>query len=345
MGFSIAIGAFAAGVAIGNLPYNFQIIGKIKPLRDYFATLFFATLGLELVFTSVETIIVPLLILLFLVVVLKPLVVIVITSVFGYTRKTSFMAGINLAQVSEFSLIIVAEGMLIGQISREIFSIAVILAIITIVMTSYFVKFDKGLYRIVKPFLKPLNLIRTKKKKLSYMPNEGKYKAILLGYDRIGFSIMKAFKKLNKKFIVVDFNPDIIKRLIKEKIPCIYGDIGDLEILERLDLNRAEIVISTVPELKDNKNLISYVKERNKRASIFVTANRIHEALDLYEAKADYVILPHFLGGHHVSLMLENTTGNLSSLLKNKINHITELKKRKDMGFEHPKVRRDKEET
>tara|TARA_Y100000310_G_scaffold139226_1_gene138517 strand:+ start:15627 stop:17354 length:1728 start_codon:yes stop_codon:yes gene_type:complete len=345
LGFSIAIGAFAAGVAIGNLPYNFQIIGKIKPLRDYFATLFFATLGMELVFTSVESIAGPLIVLLIIVIVLKPIVVMVIASAFGYTRKTSFLAGINLAQVSEFSLIIVAQGMLIGQISREIFSIAVILAVITIVITSYFVKFDRSFYRRVRPLLKPLNVIRGKRKRLSYMPDHRKYNAILLGYDRIGYSILQAFKKLGKKFVVVDFNPDIVKRLIREKIPCLYGDIGDPEILERLDLDRAEIVISTVPELQDNKNLIKYVKERNKRTSIFVTANRIHEALDLYEAHADYVILPHFLGGHHVSLMLEDVTGNLSSLLKNKITHIEELKKRKQIGLEHPKIRRDKEET
>jgi len=83
---------------------------------------------------------------------------------------------------------------------------------------------------------------------LEYIPEKVKFEVILIGYDRIGYSIHKTMTKINKNLLVIDFNPDIIRRLLKSRIHCLYGDIGDLEIIERLDFKGAEIIISTVPE-------------------------------------------------------------------------------------------------
>ncbi len=342
-GFSIAIGAFAGGVAIGNLPYNYHIMGKIKPLKDFFSTIFFASLGMELVFTSFEKIIVPTLIFLAFVLLFKPVLVMIITSLFGYKKRISFLTGISLAQISEFSLIIVAQGQILGHINNEIFSISVLLAVITIITTSYFIKYDAWLYHHFEKILSPLDKFDRKEKKLSYIPKNHRYQVILLGYDRIGYSILEAVKKLKKTGMVVDYNPDIIKKLVNRNIPCMYGDLADPEILKRLNIPHAQIVISTIPEKEDSIYLINSVKEVNKRASIFVTANRVEEALRLYDKGADYVILPHFLGGHHVSLMLEDVTHDLSKLMKNKISHISELKNRTKFGMEHPKHRASKQ--
>ncbi|MDP7116209.1 MAG: cation:proton antiporter [Candidatus Woesearchaeota archaeon] len=343
VGFSIAIGAFAAGIALGNLPYNHHIAGRIKPLKDFFGTLFFASLGMQLVFTSLDSIILPVVILLVIVLLVKPLITMIITSLFGYKKRISFLTGISLAQVSEFSLIIVTQGLLLGHINNEIFSISVVLAVITIITTSYFIKYDNWLYHKLGVMLTPLDKFDKKERNLKYMPKHHRYQVILIGYDRIGYSILDMVKKLKKKILVVDYNPDIIKKLVKQNTPCIYGDISDPEILNHIDLSHAETIISTIPEKEDNTHLIQNVKEVNKRASIFVTANRVAEALTLYDRGADYVILPHFLGGHHVSLMLEDVTTDLSKLLKNKINHIAELKHRKGVGMEHPKHRASKE--
>ena len=336
-GFSIAIGAFVAGVALANLPYNIEIIGRVKPLRDFFSTLFFVSLGMELEFTNFSNMIGPLIILILFILLIKPLIMIFVTSKFRYTKRTSFLTGISLAQISEFSLIIVAQGMLLGHIGHNIFSLTVILAVVTIIATSYFIKYDKNLYHKLSDHL---NIFEHKdaSQKLEYDDEEKSYNAILIGYDRIGYSIYKTLHKLHTSVFVVDFNPDLVKKMIHSKVPCLYGDIGDIEILERLNLKDVEIVVSTVPDEQENELLIKKVKEVNDQATIFVTANKVDEALSLYDVGADYVILPHFLGGNHVSLLLEDVTNDIMKLVDNKVQHIEELKHRKHIGHEHPKL-------
>ena len=335
MGFSIAIGAFVAGVTLANLPYNIEIIGKVKSLRDFFSILFFVSLGMELLISSFKLIIKPLIIFLIIVIIVKPLVIMFLCSFFGYKKRTSFMVSSSLAQISEFSLIIVAQGMILGHISREIFSLTVLLAVITITLTSYLIKFDIPIYLRIKDYLNIFDKINMHKgQELEYLPRKS-HEVILVGYNRVGFSIVKTLKKLNKKMLVIDFNPETISRLIKEKIPCMYGDIGDLEIIERLNFKKAKLIISTIPTKRDNLLLIRKAREINKSIVIFVTADQVNEALSLYDAGADYVILPHLLGGEHASLLIERLS-SISKVLNYKIGHIKELKERHALGHEHP---------
>ena len=140
---------------------------------------------------------------------------------------------------------------------------------------------------------------------------------------------------MKKSVVIVDLNPDIIRQLIKEKIPCIYGDIGDTEILERLNLTQLELVISTIPSHPDNLLIIERVRAKNPEATIIVTSHSGEEALELYKKGADYVILPHFLGGEHISILLEDLTTNLKKLLQVKVNHIKELEERRKRHPHH----------
>ena len=110
---------------------------------------------------------------------------------------------------------------------------------------------------------------------------------------------------------------------------------GDIEIIERLDMKNVKIVISTIPERPENLLLIKKVKEHNREALIFVTAYQVEEALSLYDAGADYVILPHLLGGEHVSLILEDVTKDVNKLLETKMQHIRELNLRRELHPHH----------
>jgi len=335
IGFSIAIGAFVAGVTLANLPYNIEIIGKVKSLRDFFAVIFFVSLGMELILGSFWALLKPLIIFIILIIFLKPLITMSLCSFFGYKKRTAFLTSMSLAQISEFSLIIVAQGLFLGHLSQEIFSLTVILAVATIVSTSYFIKYEDKLYRKLAGFLEIFDRLTGTYNDLEYVPRK-KHEVILCGYNRIGYSIVNTLKKLKKKLLVVDFNPEVIRKLIDEKIPCIYGDVGDLEVLERLNLREAKMVISTVPKKRDNLLLIKKTKEENKKAIVFVNASHVEDALRLYDAGADYVVLPHFLGGEHVSLLIEDFTGDIKKIIDTKIKHIKELKKRRELGHEHP---------
>lgn len=335
IGFSIAIGAFVAGVTLANLPYNLEIIGKVKSLRDFFAVIFFVSLGMELSFGILGDILIPLIIFMILAVIIKPLLIMFLCSFFGYKKRTSFKVALSLAQISEFSLIIVAQGLILGHIGQEIFSITVILAVTTIILTSYLIKFENGIYLRFSSYLDVFDKLTGPYNHLEYIPRK-KHEFIICGYNRIGYSIVDKLKKMKKKMLVVDFNPEVIKRLIHDKIPCIYGDIGDIEILSRLNLRHAAMVISTAPSKRDNLLLIRTTRKENKHATIIVTSTHISKALELYDAGADYVIMPHLLGGDHMSLLLEEFSTDINKIIKHKIAHIKELHKRKSMVHWHP---------
>lgn len=340
-GFSIAIGAFAAGLSLASLPYNIEIEGKITPLKDFFSILFFVSLGVELRLNSLSTFLLPLVIFIAIVILLKPLLIILICSFFGFKKRTSFLTGAHLAQISEFSMIIVMQGLALGHIGNNIFSFTVILAVVSIALTSYADKVD-GLYTRIGKYFAWVDKIPSYAEDIEYVPEtKEKIDVILIGYDRIGYSVFNKLRDMKKNFLVVDYNPEVIKHLAEKKVHCIYGDISDQEVISRLDFSTVEFVICTTPNERNSLRLIKKAKEVKRKIIVFVTADHVDDALKLYDAGADYVILPHFLGGDHVSLMLEDATNNASSIIARKIKsikqrHIKELFHRKRLGHRYP---------
>ncbi len=168
------------------------------------------------------------------------------------------------------------------------------------------------------------------------MPEDAKKDVVLVGFDRTGYSIFHKLIKLKKEFLVIDQNPMVIRKLIHDKISCIYGDIGNPEILERLNFEKIKLIISTVPDERASHYLIQKAKEINPDISVFVTVYQIDDALDLYEAGADYVILPHLIGGDHVSFILEDISEDFTKIIKKKVEHIQDLHHRRNLHHHHP---------
>jgi Kef-type K+ transport system membrane component KefB len=334
IGLSITIGAFVAGVLLANLPYNIEIVGKVRPLRDFFAILFFTSLGLQLTFGGISSLILPILVLLTLAIIIKPIIIHVALVVLGHQPRTSFLAATSLAQISEFSLIIVLHGVSTGVIPQSILTMTIMLAIVTMTFTSYFMNYEAKAYHYFVKVLKRVGLnVNPHHKKLQ---QKMMYDVILCGYDRIGYSILNSLTSQKKSVVVVDFNPDIIKKLHHMKVPCIYGDICDAEVMGRLDMKQAKLVISTANSYEDNLLLLQKIKAANRYVPTIVTAHKIDQALELYRKGADYVILPHFLGGDMVSNLLPDFESNQLRMLMVKYRHINDLISRKNVGHEHP---------
>lgn len=336
LGFSIAIGAFLAGVTLGNLEYNLEIIAKVRSLRDFFALLFFVSLGMRLSPDIVKQMIMPLIVFGLFIVLFKPLLTMVVCSLFKYTKKPAFFSALSLSQVGEFSLVIAAQGLLLGHISSNLFSLVVVVTLFSITLSSYLIEHKEWFCRMLDKPLKIFEVFSTKG--AEYSPAEAEPSIVLCGHNRIGYSILKGFgKEMKKKVLIIDFNPEIIDKLAKEGYHCIYGDVSDEDIIEKMELERIEMLISTIPEVKDNLHLIKKTREANKRAKIIVTASEIDEALQFYKAGADYVIMPHFLGGEHASKLISEAEKKKKNLDEERKTHIRYLKERKGMGHEHPK--------
>ncbi len=335
LGFSIAIGAFIAGVALGNLQYSLDIISKVRSLRDFFSLLFFVSLGMGISLGVVRQWWIPLLVLLGITLAVKPLVIMTICSLFKYTKKPAFLTANSLAQIGEFSLILAAQGLVLGHITQELFSLVVITALISITLTSYFIQYDKWFYKLFERPLKIFEVFHAEG--LEYLPSEVRPKIILCGYNRIGYSILESLRRRKKEVLIVDFNPEVIDKLVRGGYHCIYGDATDDEITERMNLKNILMLISTVPEVNDNIHLIKKVRSANKKAKVIVTAPDIDEALKLYDQGAHYVILPHFLGGEHVSHLLDRFQRRKIDLHEERKKHVSHLYERKRMGHSHPK--------
>lgn len=292
---SIVIGAFFAGVALANSDYKTEIEGKIAPLRDFFSVIFFVALGMQLELISAEFVLI-LVLLLVLVLIVKPVIIMFIVRFFGYKKATSFFTGNSLAQTSEFSLIIVTLGFSLGHLSKGLFSTLVLLTIITMSTTTYMVTQQR---RLIPILAWPLNIaerFHTKKEELEFSHEDGK-KVVIFGCHRMGSLFLNEFENEKKDILVVDYDPEIIRSLINKRVPCIYGDISNEEVLSKANIRKAEYVISTVPDFEDNLYLVKKTREANKKAFVFIVANRISEARRLYEHGADYVILPQVIGG------------------------------------------------
>ncbi len=337
LGFSIEIGALVAGVSLSISPYSTEMSSKIRPLRDFFLIIFFIILGLNVQISNMGGIIINALILSAIVLFIKPLILMIFMALFKYTKRTNFIVGTTLAQISEFSLIILALGVSLGQISREILSTLTLTGIITITISTYMIiysnKFYKKMEKIVSIFERKDIKVNKKIKK--------EYDAILFGYNRIGFNILRSLKKIRKKYIVVDFNPDTISDLSKVRIPCVYGDMFDSDFLEELPLDKINLAISTVPDFEANLLLIETIRLVNNKAIIIVRAHQINEALELYKKGADYVLTPHFLGGEYVAKMIKDLRINQDKYKDEKEKHIKMLTEMLKKGHEHPKIERN----
>jgi len=335
IGFSMEVGALIAGVTLSMSPYHYEISSKMRPLRDFFIILFFILLGSQMVFGNISQFIIPAIIFSLFILIGNPLIVMILMGLLGYKKKTSFQAGLTVAQISEFSLIFIALGVQVGHITNEILSFITIIGLITIAGSTYFILYSDKMYPHLSKYLSIFERKNIRGKKQEKFKE---YEIFLFGYKRIGYEISQSFKKLKKKFLVIDYNPETISKLTKEKIECKYGDADDDEFLNELNLTETKMIISTMPDFDTNILLINKVKESNKKAIIIVIAHNIDEAKELYNCGATYVIMPHFLGGDHASMMISKNGLNIKKFLIERKKHIKYLKTKKELGHEHPKA-------
>lgn len=308
VGFSIEIGGFLAGLALANAMENSQILARVRALRDFFITIFFVFLGMNMVFSDLGKIFLPALVLTLFVLIVKPLIIMGIVGFLGYRKRTSFFTGISLAQVSEFSLIIIFLGNKLGHISSEIVSLLTLVVIATFTVSTYMITHVYTLYKFFHKYL----ILFEKKGTLREITDQTtleiedlKDHVVLIGANRMGQSILDSIKETKEKLIVVDFDPEIVKKLKKQNIHSFFGDISDLEIQEKAKVCDAKLIISTVPDIEDNLLLIKSLNHSNRKAKIIVAAVDFNDARELYKAGADYVVLPHLAGARHISKILE----------------------------------------
>lgn len=300
LGFSKEIGAFIAGLNLANLPYTYEINSKAKVLRDFFITIFFAGLGAGLVFGDISAYIAPIIILSLFVLIGNPIIVMSIMGAMGYDKRTSFFTGLNIANISEFSLIVVTLGRSLGHVSDSLYSAIGIIALVTMVTSSYMITYNNFLYSKLKHKLKffefkKSNISQTKQKTLANH-------IIIMGVGQIGEQILEQVLSFKEDYIAVDNDNNVIKELINNDINCMFGDVSDEEVLQELDIKDAEILICTLPSIEVNHIILKELKEipNSSRPFVIMVSNSAREGMELFVKGADYVIVKPYLSASKV---------------------------------------------
>lgn len=324
LGLSIEIGSFLAGVGLATSKFNLDIITKVKSLKDFFLVIFFVGLGISTPIITgtgfVYVIIFSLFILL-----IHPLVIQIIMGIMNFKRHTGLFVGLSLAQISEFSLILLALGVKLGHIDSDLLGVMTLTAIITITVSSYLMIHNQSIYNVLGDALKIFERKNTMKETSLIIDKNFVNHAIIIGARRTGYHILHTLKKLKQKIVVVDFNPEIAEEFAGKKIPIIYGDATDNEIIRHLNIKSAKMLISTIPNYLDNISILKKVKKINCNLVVYVMAFDVDEALELYKHHADYVILPQHISGEHVAYLLNQIKLDEKKLLDKKLRHIEQL--------------------
>ncbi len=332
LGFSIEIGALVAGVVLSVSPYSEEISSKLKPLRDFFVVMFFILLGARVTLHSAEAVLVPALVFSGLALLAKPFIIMTLMGLFKYKKKPAFLTSASLSQISEFSLILALLGLKTGHITENVFALIALTGIMSIAFSTYFMNYAHALYPRLSKTLK----IFERKNTFEEIQTLGTYDVILFGCNRTGFDFIEAFKSLKTKFLAVDFDPDIVDELLKKDINVKYGDADDGEFLEDIRLGEAKVIVSTIPDYDTSMNILSKANPVDHEVSIIVTSHDVNQAIDLYEHGADYVIVPHFIGGRVVSRLAEEAVYGERNLKAEKNGHYEYLKQRRELGHARP---------
>ncbi|MBS3059934.1 MAG: cation:proton antiporter [DPANN group archaeon] len=323
LGFSIAIGAFIAGIALSGFEYNVEIDGQIRSLRDFFSTIFFVALGLQIGLLSSAFLNLTLWFLI-IVLVFKPLITGFILYTLGYDGRTSTYTGFGLSQVSEFSFILAATGLAAGQLSPDLFSIITIVTIITITLTPYSFRHGLALYNILSWPKRTLKF-ETPSFFRRRMPHEKlpeaplKNHIIILGSKRMGNRIIAALHE-KLPMIVVDHDPDRINTLAKQGIYCIYGDVYNERVIQKTNIRDAIAVISTVHDKEITESIVKLIRKQNQHAIIIARADHTKDAVKLYELGCDIAFIPELYTGRKVAQYLsEIFLGEFEARSRNQI--------------------------
>jgi Kef-type K+ transport system membrane component KefB len=303
LGFSKELGAFLAGISLASTQYREMISSRLKGMRDFMLLFFFIGLGSGIEISMLESQLWPAILLSVFVLIGNPIIMMAVMLRMGYRVRTSFVAGITIAQISEFSLIMLALGLQLGHIDTEIVGLVTLVGLITIALSTYLIMYSNEIYDFCDPWLSKLERNHGKAEPGSNAPAghgiEGEYDVILFGLGRYGSNIARGLRQNGVSVLGVDFDPDLVRQWQRQGHPACYGDANDTHFPETLPLGAAKWVISALPPPRGNLmegnlqvTLLHALREHDYRGKVAVTAHTPSAVSALKRAGAHLVLLP-----------------------------------------------------
>lgn len=319
-GFSKELGGLIAGISLASTPFRDTIATRLSYLRDFLLLFFFITLGSQLSLNQLGAQITPAIVFSLFVLIGNPLIVLSIMGAMGYRKRTGFLAGLTVAQISEFSLVFMAMGVALGHVSTDSLGLVTLVGLITIALSVYMITYSQTLYCWLEPILSFFERKIPYREKIKIHPSITKqhHDIIIFGLGRFGKAIAKLLieKKLN--VLAVDFNPDEVRGWELQGYQAIYGDACDIEFINSLPLNHVKWVICTIPHHllgvthQDPRIIMTETLRQAKASShIAVTTQHTSEIAVLKTLGVDIIFQPfHDAATHAVEIILERLENN-----------------------------------
>jgi len=335
IGLSREMGALIAGVSLSTFPYNVDVVAKTVSIRDFFVTLFFVALGMQITLPSAQALWLALAATVF--VIVSRVVVVPILYALRLGLRTSIVPAINLAQVSEFSIVIASLGVTLHQITQDILTVVIVTFAVTSVISTYMINYSHGIQRILTAGFKAIGLKDLDSSSEREEAEEMHRPVIFLGFFRDASSILYEFehegspeeaRQFIDKILVIDFNPTVMRELTRRNIKCVYGDIAHADTLRHAGVDHAELVVSSITDdvLRGTSNLrlMNAVHAQAPNARVVLTSDHIPEALRFYNEGADFVFVPRLYSAAACARILrKGLNGGFEEIRSQAIEHLS----------------------
>lgn len=293
MGFSGEVGAFLAGVSLASSDFKDIISSRLVSIRDFLLLFFFVNLGADLDFSVIGSQLNAAIIFSLFVLIGNPIIVLIIMGRMGYRKRTAFLAGLTVAQISEFSLIFAALGLTVGHLTDEIVGLITLVGLITIGLSTYLILYSYQIYNFISPALKVFERKNPTKEDINLFEND-KFDIIIFGLGRFGERVAEMLDKHPEtNYLAVDFDPELVKIAREKGRSVAYGDIEDPELLDQVPYRHAKCIINTISEPIHARYLMKALKRVRYEGSVILTATRERDFKELSEYGANKVLKPY----------------------------------------------------
>ncbi|MFB6145395.1 MAG: cation:proton antiporter [Candidatus Nanohaloarchaea archaeon] len=303
LNLSMEIGAFFAGLSFAQLPYSRELQERVRPLTNLFMAIFFINFGLQIVPGELTAYIGEAVLASAVLVLGKFSIVFFLVDRSKFTPETSFRSALNLTQVSEFSLVLAALAFSQGLVGSEIVGLISLVTVMTMATSSYLIIFSGRIKQFAEPLLERLDSEEKKDIDMKSLENH----ALVIGYDEVTRHLLPVLEQDFDDVVVVDSDPEDIDELARSDYKFIYGDFRHGDIRKAASLQKADFIISVVPDFEVNREIVEYT---GLEPTVFVKADSIEQAGELYDMGAHYVMIRNILTGEkmkdYIRLYLED---------------------------------------